>query len=100
MRQDDLLLHACRFTNGLDNLCVSGAAADVAGNSKTDFVAGWHGIFVEQSLGHHNDSRRAKAALRSAALHEIFLQWMNILGGVLDAFNGGNERITRLKRQH
>src|SRR5450759_1325785 len=64
---------AGRVLDGLDDLDVTRAAAQMADHSCADIVLAWIWIFVQQRLSGEDEARRAKSALYAALLHERFL---------------------------
>ena len=68
-------LHAQRGQlDGIEDLGVAGAAAEVAGEGLAHLVAGGRRIVGQQGLGGEEDARRAVAALGRAQLREGLLQ--------------------------
>ena len=65
---------ACSGGNGLNDLHITRAPANVAAQRVNNFVPrrGW--IFVKQRAGRHEKTGRAKAALHGAIIDEGFLQ--------------------------
>src|ERR1043166_4165482 len=56
------------FWIGFDDLGIAGAAADIAGDAEPDIVLVRIWILIQQRLRHHDDARRAEAALRTAMM--------------------------------
>src|SRR5258708_25746936 len=65
----------------IDDLAVTGAAAQIARDGVADLYFAWARILVEQRLGGEHDARRAEAALRAAMLHQRLLQRMQSAAG-------------------
>jgi len=53
----------CDALDGVDNLDVAGAAAEIARQRPGDSLAGGRSLALEQCVGFHHDARRAEAAL-------------------------------------
>src|SRR5688572_6060707 len=62
--------------DGLKDLVVSGAAAQIAHHPILNLILIGPGIFIEQSLGCDHLPWSADAALKPAILNETFLYWM------------------------
>jgi len=60
--------------DGLDNLAVAGASADIAGNAVPDFVLRRLRIFFQEPMRAQDHAGRAEAALQAVHLAEAFLQ--------------------------
>src|SRR6516225_5800032 len=71
-----------RVANGLDDLHVTGAAAQMPYHGFANFVFGWIRIVFQQRLGGDNEPWGAKPALDCPLLHERCLN--RIQGAVLD----------------
>ena len=67
---------AGRVLDGLDDLDVTRAAAQMADHSCADIILARIWVFVQQRLGGEDEARRAKSALYAAFLHERFLDLM------------------------
>src|SRR5262245_31710667 len=64
--------------DGLDDLVVAGAAAQVAGDAVADLVLARVGVAGEQRARAHQHAGRAEAALQAVALPEAFLERMQL----------------------
>jgi len=62
--------------DGLDDILVAGAAAQVAFDTLTDFFFGWIGIAAKQLHRLHNHTRGAVAALQTVFFPKTFLDWV------------------------
>src|ERR1700694_3035270 len=80
-------------------LVVSGASAEVTGQSVTYLGLVRMRIVVEQSLGRHQKAGRADAALEARVFEELLLQRME-LGAVGQSFDGLDLLALRLDTQH
>ena len=89
------VLHIARQFNRIENLLVSGAAADIAAESLLDFFPIGEGIGAQRRGRRHHHSRDAIAALAGAGLVEGLLQHTQLagLGQRLDAIDGGALRL-------
>ena len=76
-----------RRFDGLEDLLIAGAAAQVSGERLADLVARRVGVLVEQRLRRDQEARRAVAALRGAEVGEGLLQRMQAAVGH-QAFDG------------
>src|SRR5581483_1374155 len=88
----------CRERDGIHDLRIAGAAADVPRNRRANFLARRRGIVLEQNLGGQNHCRRAVTALRRARFGKGNLQRVRfaVLGDALDR----RQRVPlRLNRQ-
>src|ERR1017187_3607064 len=72
---------AGRVLDGLDDLDVTRAAAQMADHSCADIILVRIWVFVQQRLGGEDEARRAKSALYAAFLHERFLDLIEIAAG-------------------
>src|ERR1700761_3597862 len=73
--------------DGLDDLRIGGAAAEIAGEIMPDVVVAGIGMLLEQFMRHHDKARRAKAALKGAGGDERLLH--------VGQFAVGVERLDR-----
>jgi len=94
----DLLLLR-RRQHGADDLVISGAAAQVAGEEVAGFVLGRVGVLVQERLGSDDEARGADAALQGRPLEEALLQRVQGLG-CGDALNGGDGTALHLGRHY
>src|SRR5215813_11901979 len=62
-----------RSHDGLKDLVVAGATAEVAGHPFFDFILGGFGVLVEQRFGGHDLPRRADPALEPAVFNKSLL---------------------------
>src|SRR3954462_1748164 len=83
--------------DGVDDLEVAGAAADLAGERLGDLVARGARIAIEQPLRRDQHSGRAVAALRRAVIGETLLQRMEI-GTLAQALDGSGAPSGALHR--
>src|SRR5712691_12687851 len=85
--------------HGVEDLCVAGAAAEVAREGLADLVVARVGVALEQVGGRHDQARGAEAALDGAALAESLLHRVQPLafGEPLDR---DDAVPVRLRRQH
>ena len=81
-----------RGHNGLNDLVVTRAAAEIAGERFSDALRCRRGLAIEQGLGRDKNARRAIAALRRAAIRELLLQGMQLT--VLDEALHGRHRAS------
>src|SRR5690606_10206312 len=88
-----------RFEDGSHDLVVTGAAAEVASQVVADLSFGGIRIDVEESFGCHEKARGAEAALQRGFFEEDLLQRMQF-GAASQAFDGFDDRILGLHRQH
>src|SRR5207302_2412568 len=65
-----------RGLNGLDDLLVAGAPAQVSVEVRGDLLRGRLGVVFEQGFGDHDHAGRAKPALQCARVHERLLNRM------------------------
>src|SRR5687768_17588454 len=63
-----------RVLDGIDDVLVARAAAEVAGDRLADFSLGWLRVVVEEVDRRHDHARRAVAALEAVLFPEPFLQ--------------------------
>lgn len=85
--------------DGLLDLRVARAAAEVAGHGGVDLLARGMGIAVKQRLGCHDHSGRAVAALDGAGVDKRLLQRVRLVGGA-DALDGLDRTAVRLDGEH
>src|SRR5437870_13210203 len=88
------------FEHGLAHTDVGAATAEIAAESLFDlmFVLGIR-MPVEESLGRHDESRGAVAALLGVMIHECHGHRMGP-GGRPDSFNGLDILALRVDRKH
>src|SRR6202521_702400 len=67
-----------RGFDGLENLKIARAPAQISGNRFADLIAAGVRIQVQQSLGRDQNCRRAIAALRRAEISKSILQGMKV----------------------
>lgn len=60
--------------DGLDDLVVASAAAEISRQGVTDIGLGRTRIAIEQGLGGHQETRRADAALKAGVFEKLLLQ--------------------------
>src|SRR2546425_9170801 len=84
--------------DGIEDLGVTGAAAEVAGQRLLDLGAGRHRVVLEEPLGREEDPRRAVAALGGAQLGEGLLEGME-RAALGHAFYRGDRAPLHLHRQ-
>src|SRR5471032_1089028 len=60
--------------NGVDDVLVAGAAAEIAGDAFANFAFGGGWVVLEQRHGRHDHAGRAVAALQAVLFPEAFLQ--------------------------
>jgi hypothetical protein len=65
-----------RSANGVDDLRVRRAAADVAAHPFPNFAVSFGVPLLDARYGAHNLSRRAEAALKGVVLNECRLHWV------------------------
>src|SRR3990172_6167843 len=65
--------------DGLDDVVIAGAAAEVAGQTVADLRLPGVGIIAEQAVGRHDHARRAVAALQAVLVPEGGLQGVELL---------------------
>src|SRR3990172_13316344 len=69
---------AVHFVGGvahrLDDVLITGAAADIARQSLTDFRLARPRVLAQQPVGTHQHTRRAESALQAVLAREAFLQ--------------------------
>src|SRR5437763_454287 len=63
-----------RGLDGLDDFVISGAAAEIAGKTETDFLFGGVGVLGEQGARRDQEPRRADATLERCKFEEVALQ--------------------------
>src|SRR6056300_1722495 len=75
--------------DGLDDVLISRAAAQVARERPADLVLGRIGVFLEQCLRRHHHPRGAVAALETVLLLEALLDGVQLAraGETLDGFD-------------
>jgi hypothetical protein len=105
-RRQAAILYVARHFNGIENLLISGAAADIAAKARFDLLSIGKRIGPERGGRRQQHARDAIAALAGAGLLEGILQHAQFagLGQPLDGLNGrplrlGHRQQTRL-HQH
>ena len=88
-----------RVFHGVDDVLVTGAAAEIAFQPVTDLLFGRARILPEQSASGHYHSGRAVAALQAMAFPESFLQWVES-AVFRQALDGGDLGAVGLNRQN
>ena len=73
--------------DGIDDLDVSGASANVVGDGFPDFIAGRMVVLQEERMGCHDHARNAEAALHCALVQEGLLKRMKTAVFAVEAFN-------------
>ena len=86
--------------NGLDDLGVAGAAADVAGDGLDDLRARRRGIAGQQRMRGEDHRRRAIAALHAVGLAERVLNGRELARPRRHALDGGDGIAVGLHREH
>src|SRR5690242_2758152 len=82
-----------------DDVLVTGAAAEVAGQRPAHVLLGWVGVLVEQRLGGQYHARGAEPALQPVLLPEALLQRVQLAGGG-QALHGADLAPVDLDGQH
>src|SRR6185295_15833498 len=87
----------CGGLNGVDDVLVAGAAAEVALDTLADLALRWPGVLVQQVDGRHDDARRAVTALKAMFLPKALLQGMQltVLRQALDGHDLGAVSLDR-----
>src|SRR3954447_8796369 len=67
-----------RFVDGIEDLAVPGATAQISGKPFADFVHGGMWILRQKMNGSHQHSRCTDAALRPTRFGECLLQGMQV----------------------
>ena len=65
---------SCGVLNGVDDVLIAGAAAEIAGNAFADLALGGRRVVVEQVDAGHDHAGRAESALQAVLLPEALLQ--------------------------
>src|SRR5262249_16832899 len=108
MPQTSLLVLGCmagllellrRVLDGLDDVDVAGAAAQVPGDGLADVGLARVGVPGEERRARPHHARRAEAALQAVLLPEALLHGVE-LAVLLEAFDGGDLVPIRLDREH
>src|SRR5262249_55618601 len=86
--------------NGLDDVLITGAAAEIPGDAETDLVLARIWVLLEQAIGTHDHARRAVAALQPVHFAEAFLQRVQRAVGRGHAFDGEEIAALRLHGEH
>jgi hypothetical protein len=89
-----LLVGACEHR--LDDVVISGATAQVAFESDTNFFFGWIWIFIEKSDCSHDHSWCAESALETVVVHECLLHWVHDIT-LSKTFDGGDSSAVCLR---
>src|SRR5690606_1188532 len=89
----------CGMQHGFNDLCIAGAAAQIARQPALHFFDTGVRIVLEQVARGHDHAGRAIAALQSAALHETFLQRMERVAP-RQAFDRRDLAAVHLRGQH
>src|SRR6185369_1898096 len=76
-----------RVLDGLDDIHVSGAAAEVSGDRVADLVLARARMILEVRVARHEHARRAITALEPVLLHEALLHRME-LAVLLETLDG------------
>ena len=83
----------------VDDVLISGAAADVALEAVADLLLGRVGIAIDDLLGRHDHAGRAEAALQSVLVPESLLHRVELaVSG--QAFDGQDARAVGLHGEH
>jgi len=93
------LHYFCGFENGPDDLIVTGASAQIAGEAVAHIRFGWVVVSIKQGFGRDQKSRRADTALQTRVLEEFLLQRMEPRR-IAEALDGGDIAILRLDAEH
>src|SRR5271168_193447 len=94
------LLYLCgSIPHGFDDVLVSGATAEISGNSPANLLFAGIRIRLEQSIGRHQHAWSAITALQAMLFFETFLQRMK-LAVLYQAFNGQQFAAVGLHREH
>ncbi len=88
-----------RVLDGLDDVDVAGAAAEVAGDRLANLVVGRIGIAFEEGDGGHHHAGRAEAALQAMLLEEALLHRMQD-AALLQPLDGADLRAIGLNGEH
>src|SRR5579862_1085723 len=86
--------------HGLDDMLVTGAAAEVAGQRLANLRLIWGRPFVEETLHGHQDAGRAIAALQPVTVAHRFLQRMEMVAVGGEPLDGHDRVAVRLCREH
>jgi hypothetical protein len=75
--------------DGADDFIIAGTAAEISGELEADVVFGGLWVFVEESLGGHEEAGSADAALQGGTFKEALLErvQMTVLGEAFDGFD-------------
>src|SRR5215472_10536181 len=89
----------CRGFHCVDDVLISGAAADIAFQAMPNliFSRGW--IALQNLLRSHDHSRRAESALQPVLVPERFLHAVQ-LPVACESFHRDDVRAVRLRREH
>src|SRR5450631_1031712 len=89
-----------RRHHGIDDVLVTGAAAQIARQRLADFCFGRRGVFVEKGRHGHEDAGRAVTALQAVMIMHRLLQRMIFAGVAGEAFDGRKFMMAGLYGQH
>ncbi len=90
---------ARRFDDGIDDVLITGTAAQIAGNRLAHFAIAQRPARAQQRIGGHQKTRRAEAALQGVILFERLLQRAQRIF-IRQRFHRGDFRPVGLHRQH
>src|SRR5215470_3548461 len=88
-----------RRADGLDDVFVAGAAAEVRGNDIDQFLAVEVRTFLQNTDREHQKARRTEAALQGVVPHERFLHRVQPFT-LLQSFDGADAVTFRLHSEH
>src|SRR5947207_4536823 len=84
--------------NGVDDVLIAGAAAEVALDPLANLALGWRWVVLQQRHGRHDHPRRAVPALKPVLLPKAGLQ--RVKGAVRrEPFDRGDRRSVGLDRE-
>ena len=86
--------------NGVDDVLVAGAAAEIAGDAFADLALGRRRVVVQQVDGRHDHAGRAEAALQAVLLPEALLQRVQLAVLVASPSMVVTSRAVGLDREH
>src|SRR5579862_6176481 len=87
-----------RHLHRLDDLRVSGAAAEIAGQIMLDVLVARVRMLLQELMHHEDEARRAEAALECAAIDEGLLHDRQRAVGI-ERFNGGDALAVDPRRE-
>ena len=87
------------FLDGSDDFVIAGAAAEIIGKIKPNFMFARVRIFVEQGLGGYEKAWRTNTALQSGAFEETFLNFLQV-SATREALDRFDLRAVGLNSQH